>query len=148
MTHLAFDLGLRTTGIAWGAADYSRENCPSNLAGQERVAWWVSALRYWLVSQPAGVELVVESGFTHPKHMSGSIPTQNMHGWLQAVAADNGSPITYVTPAALKKWATGRGNATKDEMRIAAIDRWGAGMTITYDEADALHLWHWKDNHG
>jgi Holliday junction resolvasome RuvABC endonuclease subunit len=145
VTHLALDLGLRTTGLAWGPCDYTHDTCPTNLTGQARAAWWMSTLRGWLVAHPAGVELVVEMGFLHPKHPSGSKATQEMHGWLQAVAVDNDSPVTYVTPSVLKKWATGRGNATKDEMRIAAIDRWGAHHDITADEADALHLWHWKE---
>ena len=145
MTHLALDLGLRTTGIAWGPCSYDHETCSVRLTGQARARFWMSTLRGWLVAHPAGVELVVEMGFLHPKHPSGSKATQEMHGWLQAVAVDNDSPVTYVTPAVLKKFATGRGNATKDEMRIAAIDRWGAASSITSDEADALALWHWKE---
>ena len=51
-----------------------------------------------------------------------------------------GIPVVDVPPATLKKYATGRGNAPKDEMIAAAIRRFGfAGCDN--NEADAYLLW-------
>lgn len=48
-------------------------------------------------------------------------------------------PWIAVGPTELKKYATGRGNATKPEMVKAAIEL-GARRDITHDEADAYLL--------
>lgn len=47
-------------------------------------------------------------------------------------------PFVEIPPATLKKWATGHGNATKDEMLVAACEK--GGSPSNDDEADAFLL--------
>jgi Holliday junction resolvasome RuvABC endonuclease subunit len=50
------------------------------------------------------------------------------------------APILVVPPASAKKWATGKGNADKDDMILAAARMWPAVEGIKNDTADALAL--------
>lgn len=56
------------------------------------------------------------------------------------VARDKGLHICEVGPSELKKLATGRGNATKDDVLAAACARYGAEDE---NEADALWVLEW-----
>src|SRR5690606_26712028 len=54
---------------------------------------------------------------------------------------DNESiPYAVVSPTSLKKYVTGRGNASKDEVLAAAIRRWPDAAINGNDEADAYAL--------
>lgn len=54
---------------------------------------------------------------------------------------DNESiPYAIVSPTSLKKYVTGRGNASKDEVLAAAIRRWPDAAINGNDEADAYAL--------
>ena len=50
----------------------------------------------------------------------------------------SGAPVIEVPPSTLKKWATGKGNASKDMVVIAAARRWTC--VTQNDEADAAWL--------
>ncbi len=54
----------------------------------------------------------------------------------------NRIPTVVVPPSSVKKFATGRGNARKDEMRLAVYKKWGLDETQlkTADEVDAYVL--------
>ncbi len=47
--------------------------------------------------------------------------------------------IKLVNPMRLKKWAAGKGNVKKDQMRLAVYKRWGVDFEST-DETDAFAL--------
>lgn len=51
----------------------------------------------------------------------------------------SGRPLAVITPATLKKFASGSGNAKKSEMCVAAAHRFGLAR-IGEDEADGLWL--------
>lgn len=51
-----------------------------------------------------------------------------------------GIPVAEVPPSVLKKYITGKGNASKDEMLAAVIRRYPGVMVSANDEADALAL--------
>lgn len=49
-------------------------------------------------------------------------------------------PFVVIAPSKLKKFATGRGNATKAEMKASAIKYLGLDSKASDDEADAVWL--------
>lgn len=54
-----------------------------------------------------------------------------------------GVPVVEVSPAQLKQFATGKGNADKDTVAAAVQRQWGqltGGERLTHDQADALCL--------
>jgi Holliday junction resolvasome RuvABC endonuclease subunit len=103
-----------------------------------RRAWWLATFRMLMLPFP-GCTIAVEAPIAHAKNARGQIETHKLHGVLGAVASDNGSLLVTVTPAALKKWATGSGSAGKDDMLAAAVARGCSPQT--HDEADAYLLW-------
>ena len=48
----------------------------------------------------------------------------------------------FINPAALKKWATGNGRATKEEMIAACKNRYGI-VPVDDNAADACHLFYY-----
>lgn len=48
-------------------------------------------------------------------------------------------PVVFVTPSSVKRFATGNGNAKKEQMIARAIEL-GARGNVNDDEADAFHL--------
>lgn len=68
-----------------------------------------------------------------------------MHGYIRNLVLEWASepsrriPIVRVGPTQVKEHATGRGNATKEEMMDAARKRWRF-KPKTHDEADALWI--------
>jgi Holliday junction resolvasome RuvABC endonuclease subunit len=126
MTHIAFDLGLVTTGVAWdGGSDHHK--CPHKYTKSpmtperqhDRYCWWRDTFKALLLPH-RGADVVVESPFWHPKHPSGSMALAMLHGVFRAVAIDGGHMVHMVTPSELKRMATGNGNASKEAMMRTA----------------------------
>lgn len=154
-THIAFDVGLHTTGVAWdGHSDH--HTCPPLLRrspvtaeqSHRRHIWWTRTFATILADHPAHTPIVVEAPFAHPKHLTGSIRLIALHGALRTIAGDR--PYHEIPPAQLKRWATGRGNANKADMIEAARVRgWPPANNYHYpeplklddNEADAWLLW-------
>lgn len=59
---------------------------------------------------------------------------------LEIFSINTGIPLVGVGVSTIKKFATGRGNARKDEMMKAARRIWRGIKLATDDEADALHI--------
>lgn len=142
-THLAFDLGLRTTGIAWpGGSDHL--DSPARLhrspitpeRAHDRYCWWRTAFVTILADHP-NATVVVEAPIIHHAHRRGSIPLIVLHGILRACAHDRA--VVEVEPSRLKRWATGKGNADKVAMVAAARLRGWDGDD--HNEADAFLLY-------
>jgi Holliday junction resolvasome RuvABC endonuclease subunit len=65
--------------------------------------------------------------------------TGMVHGAIRTMLLRSGIPYVLLTPATLKKFATGRGNAGKPEMAVALFKR--AGLELTDDnQVDAAWL--------
>lgn len=58
-----------------------------------------------------------------PTHAHGAGITGMVHGAVRTVLLTNGLRYVTVPPATLKKYATGKGNANKTEMAMAAFKR-------------------------
>lgn len=80
-----------------------------------------------------GYEEVRRHAGTDAAHVYGAIV-----GVIQHVAEATGTPYTSIPVGTVKKLATGKGNAGKDEMIAAVMSRW-SHRCETDDEADA----HW-----
>lgn len=70
-----------------------------------------------------GVDLVVIEDL--PTHAKSAGITGMVHGAVRLRLIDFNTPYVLVTPATLKAYATGRGNADKTAMAVAALKRTG-----------------------
>lgn len=81
--------------------------------------------------------VIVEDPSLHSK--GHQLDTFGLAQIVRYVLFERGVPFVGVTPATLKKFATGKGNSHKDEMISAAIQRFGY-TGASNDEADAYLL--------
>lgn len=136
---LAFDLSLTSTGVAY-------ENTTSRITpksrGTERLAEIRDAVRNLILCHAP--EVVAIEGYAYARanqaHQIGELG-----GVIRLLLRDMGYTVEneglrIVAPSALKKWATGRGDASKERMLEVAIRKFafeGHGN----DEADAWLLY-------
>lgn len=135
MNLLAIDPSLSCWGIAIPGAVTSWK---PHSRGVERLDGATRHLeRLVATHEPA---LVVLEGYSYASaqkaHQIGE-----MGGVLRLHLHRLGMPFIEVPPSSLKKWATGRGNAGKEEVLAEAIRRLGYDGHSN-DEADALWLLH------
>jgi crossover junction endodeoxyribonuclease RuvC len=84
--------------------------------------------------------IIFEEPFIHMKHRSGIGLSYGFKTIVELLAARNDIPCHGIAPTVLKKWATGHGNATKNQMAIFARSM---GWKLTNDnEVDARFLLH------
>jgi len=118
---IGLDLSLTATGIAYRNGDTATVKTKTS-DGDRRlvdITWHVEdALR-----GDDGVDLVVIEDL--PTHAMAAGITGMVHGAVRAMLIDRGAPYVLVTPATLKAYATGKGNADKTAMAIAAFKRGG-----------------------
>lgn len=74
-----------------------------------------------------------------PTHAHGAGITGMVHGAVRAALIDALVPYVTVPPASLKKFATGKGNADKTGMAIAALKRFGCEFADD-NQCDAFWL--------
>lgn len=117
---LGLDLSINATGVA-GPDGLLATISPPKAAGDMRIVHLRDALRRYIDGRHH--DLVAVEGFVV------RTPAAAMLGMLQGVLRadllDRGIPFVAVPPATLKVYATGRGNATKADMRMALFKRTG-----------------------
>lgn len=139
------------TGWAWevnGQVEYGRATFGPNLRPGERFA----AFRAWLMSHLNGVTpnvVAVEGPISrHFSHDTARLA----YGWNALVLVEahlRDIPVREVSPTTLKKFATGKGTASKDAMKEAAVRRFLQGCHpdrmagLDHNEADALLVLAW-----
>lgn len=90
------------------------------------------------VAQAGRAELAVIEFL--PQHMMAAGVTGMVQGVIRARLMTIGVPYVLVTPSTLKKFATGKGNADKPDMRMAMFKR--SGQDVRSDDmVDAWWLW-------
>lgn len=89
-------------------------------------------------SIPSGALVVIEQPAY--SQTGGSHHDRSGLWWLVLTALHPYHRIVEVAPGTLKKFATGKGNAGKDEMLAAAIRRYPNAEVTNNNVADALHL--------
>lgn len=123
---LGLDLSITAPGIA--LPDGTTRTVKTNSkAGDRRLQHIVDEVGLALGEGPDGVgdgvDLVVIEDL--PTHAKSAGITGMVHGAVRLRLIDFGTPYVLVTPATLKAYATGRGNADKTAMAVAALKRTG-----------------------
>jgi Holliday junction resolvasome RuvABC endonuclease subunit len=114
------DLSMTGTGVATSVTSLMTVDIirPQG-TGDQRLA----QIAHRVLSKVCGSELVLIEGYLNHSHTAGI--TGMVHGAVRTALIE--AKIQYATlpPTSLKKFATGRGNADKTAMAVAALKRGG-----------------------
>lgn len=134
----ALDLSLTATGFArTNGRQLLATTIGSPLTGCPRLIDLRASILEWV----DGCDLVVIEGYSMgtARQQSHAHALGELGGVVRVALFERGVPFVDVPPATMKKLATGKGNANKDEVFAAAIRRLGYTGT-SKDEADARWL--------
>ncbi len=138
---IGLDLSLTSTGVAVVHADgrlYSATAIKSKLADAPRLIDIRNNLYSILNKLSRKPTLAVLEGYafgSQARHEAAG----ELGGIIKVTLFLDGIPVAVVPPSTLKKFVTGKGNAQKDEMRLAVFKKWGQEFR-TNDEVDAFAL--------
>ncbi|GAA2990396.1 hypothetical protein GCM10017559_08000 [Streptosporangium longisporum] len=132
---LGLDLSITATGVAYSINPDSvgTATIRPRTRGDERLV----EIRNALASDIAAADLVVIEDL--PTHAHGAGITGMVQGAIRVACYDHATPFVTIPPATLKKYATGRGNATKADMRMALFQRTGQDLRDD-NQVDAVWL--------
>lgn len=130
---VGLDLSITATGVAW--ADGTTYVVKSRSAGDRRLLDIVGEVATAIEGRD--IDLVVIEDL--PTHAKAAGITGMVHGAVRTWLIDEGIPYALITPATLKKYATGSGNAGKPQMAVAAFKRLGRELSDD-NQVDALWL--------
>lgn len=133
MKILALDLSLTATGYAGGAAVRPGVLTPPKDAarGPARLAWIRDSVLV-LAAHGDSADLVCMEGYSFGQARGSSQmhSTGELGGVVRLALWEHRIPYVEIAPGTLKRYATGRGNAPKDEVLVAAVRR------LRYDGSD------------
>jgi Holliday junction resolvasome RuvABC endonuclease subunit len=142
-TVLGLDLSLARTGVAGNAGGGWTDTLrpPTKLAGHRRLAWIEDQI---LDRFATAVDLVVVEGPSYgsqagPVRQSGHHERAGLWWLVTHALWARETQVVVMPPASLKRYATGRGNAGKDDVLREVTKRF-AWFTGDNNEADALIL--------
>jgi len=141
VTLLALDMATRTGWALWTGA--SRYSGVQRFDLQRGESPGMRFLRFaaWLAKMLAdNAPTVVYYEQTHHRGGAATSVAEGLLAVLLMKAAEAEVEICPVHSGTLKKFATGRGNASKAEMLAAARERWPEQNVADDDQADALWL--------
>jgi Holliday junction resolvasome RuvABC endonuclease subunit len=142
MRLLALDVSLTATGVVDPDGNAETLRPPRGMIGGERLAWWHQTFTV-LLDQHQPTRIAIEAPSVG--HRNNTLKLGELYGVFQLALTQHGRPIviTWVPPSSLKKAWTGKGNATKDEMRYWFRHSFAYYPADLDDNAiDALALWH------
>lgn len=148
-TAIGLDLAY-LAGVAYCTLDKSNRPVPDSYGcqtrllkhGKQTLADAEAAIDRLLDDNKPGVVFVEDMA---PRYFRGARTTFALHRRVQQWCERNGVPLHTVSPTAVKKLATGRGNAKKRAMFDAAELEW-PGLNIPDDNAaDALWVLRWGE---
>lgn len=138
MSVMGIDPSLASTGIVvlTGTAPLSKA-ITTNTSGVARLA----VLEYAVATfaEYHLPELTAIEGYAFGARGAAMFSLGELGGVLRLLFHRHGLRFIDVPPSQVKKFATGRGNAKKDEIMLAVYKRWGVEFK-TSDEADAYVL--------
>jgi Holliday junction resolvasome RuvABC endonuclease subunit len=120
-TILGLDLSLTSTGICVDGRYYAIT--PKNLAGIERLDHISSAILAEIAA--SSVDAVIVEGYSFASRASQAHSIGELGGVVKTDLWRNGIPVVVVPPTSRAKFATGRGNAPKEEVISAVSARTG-----------------------
>ena len=118
---VGLDLSITATGVAYAHGGTDVWKLPAKLR-DERLSTIAGCVKI-AVQDFGPVDLVVIEDL--PTHAHGAGITGMVHGAVRCELLRAGVPYVLVTPATLKKYATGKGNADKTAMTLALYKRTG-----------------------
>lgn len=134
MKVVGIDASLTCIGVAVINGDIYTETIQSKKTGLERLV----EIREQIKDIVNGADLVVIEGYAFARsnqaHQLGELG-----GVLRMMFYEAGIRYIEVAPSAVKKFATGKGNASKEAVAVGVYKRWGKEFK-TNDEADAFVL--------
>lgn len=137
MRILGLDLSLTETGVCGIDGSLCQTNrIRSKARGPQRLIEIRDAVSELLLD----VDLVVIEGYSFNSKFSHAHALGELGGVVRVALHEHDVAWLDVSPAVLKKWATGKGNADKDTMLTAAVRAGFQGSNN--NEADAWWLAH------
>jgi Holliday junction resolvasome RuvABC endonuclease subunit len=125
------DLSMTATGIAY--PNGTTETVKTKVIGDQRLV----AITTAVLDACDGADLAVIEDL--PTHAKSAGITGMVHGAVRAALLRAFVPYVLITPASVKKFATGKGNAGKPDMAVALFKR--AGLEVGDDnQVDAWWL--------
>jgi len=139
---LAFDLSLTNTGYAIRRNGELKYGTISTKATGFRRLQEIGRTVRAMVLAGSHVPLVVFEGLSMGSNFPGASERIGLAYLIRMDLWQCGITFGLVPPSTLKKFATGAGNAQKDQIMLAVFQRWGHSTAIS-DEADACALLHY-----
>lgn len=136
MNILALDLSLTATGVCHPDGTTEILAPHKKDRGAARLHAITTAITYRTRGK---ADLVVIEGYAFGARGRATFNIGELGGCVRMLLFRDQIPFVEVPPACLKRYATGRGNATKDAVLSAAVLR--SGRAMSNDEADAWWLW-------
>jgi crossover junction endodeoxyribonuclease RuvC len=131
---VGLDLSLSSTGVA-SPAGLERLKPPRGMVGCPRIQWITRAATSY------AADLYVIEGPAYSRQLgAGHHEAAGLWWAVRAELWQRDIPVAIVTPGGLKKYATGRGTASKDQVLAAVIRRYAHMPISGNDEADAYVL--------
>ena len=119
MRVVGIDPSMSATGVAHDDGGLTTITYPKQVTRDSRLG--VLHTKVWDAAE--GADLVVIEDL--PTHAHGAGITGMVQGVVRLTLIHGAVPYLVVTPATVKKFATGKGNATKADMRMAWFQRTG-----------------------
>lgn len=124
------DLSMTATGATHQGSDGT--TCTHVIKPKSKRDLRLPEIASQVVFWAADSDLVLMEGYLNHSHSAGI--TGMVHGAVRAALIGAGLRYAVIPPSSLKKFATGRGNATKTDMAVAAFKR-GDGSEFQDDNA-------------
>lgn len=121
MKILGLDLSLTKPGIAYGTIAVTLDT--PKVKGVERLGYWRDV--FGELFRNSHFDVVIMEGYSFGSHDSYARGIAELGGVVRLLMRDALVPYAEVAPTSLKKYATSKGNASKEAVTMAAVHRAG-----------------------